>query len=100
MTIWRGTGYCSNIHKIKALLKDYTKEDFFLGSFLGCLFFGHWGRHHISEVHKIIQTKYECMDDILYDLRLLKPNEGGSLHRRIEFIDKQTSLDLTPFYSL
>ena len=95
LSIWKGTGYRSNIIKIKALLKDYTKENFFLGSFLGRLFCGHWNRHHISKVHKIIQTRYECIEDIMYDLKLLKPEKGGSLERRIRFIDMQTTINST-----
>jgi hypothetical protein len=92
MNIWQGVGHRSNISKIKALLQDYTKENFFLGSFLGRFFCAHWNRHHIEKVHKIIQTRYECVEDIIYDLKLLKPEHNGSLDKRIRFIDMQTSV--------
>lgn len=89
MGIWQGTSHSSNIYKIKALLKDYTKESFFLGSFLGRFFSGHWNRHHIDKVQHIIKRPYECTDDIIYDLKLLKPEKEGSLAKRIHFIDIQ-----------
>lgn len=98
INIWQGTGCRSNIQKTKALLRDYTKESFCLGSFLGRLFFGHWNRSHINKVHKIIQTQYENIEDMVYDLKLLKPKVGGSLDRRIRFIDMQTTQS-TAWYS-
>lgn len=88
-SIWHNTGSRSNITKVKALLKDYTKENFFFGSFLGRLFSGHWGRHHVDKVHELIYTTYECVDDLVFDLKQLKPQKGGSLDRRICFIDAQ-----------
>lgn len=91
MDIWQEGQGRSNLYKIKALLQDYTKETFFLGSFLGRIFCSHWNRHHIDKVRKIIQTRYECSEDILYDLKLLKPQQGGSLGTRIRFIEMQTT---------
>ena len=93
MSIWKKPHCYSNIMKIKALLKDYTKENFFLGSFLGRLFSGHWNRHHIDKIHEIIHTPYESVDDLIYDLKLLKPQKGGSLDQRIRFIDVQIEAD-------
>lgn len=87
--VWKTAGSYSSIRRVKALLADYTKENFFLGSFFGRLFFGHWGRHHVDKVHEIIHTPYESVDDLIYDLKILKPQLGGSLDRRICFIDAQ-----------
>ncbi|RUR11002.1 DUF5617 domain-containing protein [Legionella sp. km772] len=87
--IWKTPKAYSNILKIKALLTDYTKENFFLGSFFGRLFSCHLGRHHVAKVHEIIHTPYECVEDLIYDLKLLKPQKGGSLDRRLRFIEVQ-----------
>jgi hypothetical protein len=80
--------------KIKALLMDYTKEHFIFGSFVGRMVSGHWNRHHVDAVSKIIanistRNYYESIDDIIDDLKALKPNKGGSLWRRIQFIEKK-----------
>lgn len=87
--IWDSTPGHSNITKIKALLKDYTKEDSILGSFWGLIFTLHWGRHHVKSVHQIAQTQYTSVEAILSDLKALKPREGGSLDKRIKFIELQ-----------
>ena len=93
MSIWKKPESHSNIVKVKALLKDYTKENFFLGSFWGRLFSGHWCRHHVDKIHEIIHTPYECVDDLIYDLKILKPQKGGSLDKRIRFVDLQLDED-------
>ncbi|CZI99470.1 TPA: Dot/Icm T4SS effector WipB [Legionella pneumophila] len=87
--IWDSTPGHSNITKIKALLKDYTKEDNILGSFWGLIFTLHWGRHHVKSVHQIAQTQYTSVEAILSDLKALKPRDGGSLDKRIKFIESQ-----------
>lgn len=88
-SIWQQERSCSEILKIKALLRDYTKENSWLGSFLGRMFSGHWNRHHVDKVSRIIHTSYESVDHLLYDLKLIKPRVGGSLAARIRFIDAQ-----------
>jgi hypothetical protein len=87
--IWEQEHSRSEIAKIKALLRDYTKDSYWLGSFLGRVFSGHWNRHYIDKVRRIIQTTYESTDHLLYDLKLIKPSLGGSLDARIRFIDEQ-----------
>ncbi|HFD2276213.1 TPA: DUF5617 domain-containing protein, partial [Legionella pneumophila] len=87
--IWDSTKGGSNIARIKALLKDYTKEDSVFGSFWGLIFTLHWGRHHVKSVHQIAQTRYTSVEAILADLKALKPREGGSLDKRIKFIESQ-----------
>ncbi|MBN9225950.1 MULTISPECIES: DUF5617 domain-containing protein [Legionella] len=89
---WNKVGGDSNYRKIKALLIDYTKESCFFGSFIGRVISGHWHRNHVSAVSKIIanmsvKNYYESVDDIVADLRSLKPAQGGSLYRRIKFIE-------------
>ncbi len=38
-------------------------------------------------------TLHESVDDLIYDLKLLKPQKGGSLDQRIRFIDVQIEAD-------
>lgn len=90
--IWNKIGGDSNYRRIKALLIDYTKESCFFGSFIGRIIFGHWNRHHVEAVSKIIanisvKDYYESADEIVSDLKILKPEKGGSLYYRIKFIE-------------
>ncbi|KTC90706.1 DUF5617 domain-containing protein [Fluoribacter dumoffii] len=90
--IWNKISGGSNLRRIKALLLDYTKEKCFLGSFFGRVITGHWNRHHVSAVSQIIanmsiKNYYESTDDVVADLKLLKPEKGGSLDQRIKFIE-------------
>lgn len=92
--IWSKIKGDSNHRRIKALLIDYTKEDCFFGSFIGRMISGHWNRHHIRAVSKIIanislKNYYDSADDIVSDLKTLKPEKGGSLYQRIKFIRKK-----------
>ncbi|KTD40339.1 DUF5617 domain-containing protein [Legionella parisiensis] len=92
--IWNKTRGGSNHRRIEALLIDYTKENCLFGSFIGRMISGHWNRHHVSAVSKIIanisvKNYYDCADDILSDLKTLKPGKGGSLYQRIKFIEKK-----------
>ncbi|KTD08999.1 substrate of the Dot/Icm secretion system [Legionella gratiana] len=90
--LWGKNEGNSNIRRIKALLMDYTKENFLLGSSIGLIISGHWNRHHVSAVSKIItnmsvKNYYESSDDVVADLKALKPEKGGSLYQRIKFIE-------------
>ena len=68
--IWNKEHSKNAIVKIKALLKDYTKEESLISPFFGRLFFLHWNRHHVPAVQKIIYKRdYERAEDILFDLR-------------------------------
>lgn len=92
--IWNKIKGDSNHRRIKALLIDYTKENCLFGSFIGRMISGHWHRHHISAVSKIIahisvKNYYDSADDIVSDLKTLKPKKGGSLYQRIKFIEKK-----------
>lgn len=40
--LWSRVEENSNIRRIKALLLDYTKENFLLGSSIGLIISGHW----------------------------------------------------------
>lgn len=97
MAIWKQPENRSEITRIKAILRDYTKESSFMGSYLGRLFSGHWNRHHVEKVSQIIKEKYESADDLLFDLKQLNPRAGGSLDRRIHFIDNQIEARLSAF---
>ncbi|MGL5743058.1 MAG: DUF5617 domain-containing protein [Legionella sp.] len=102
--IWNTAEVGSNKRKIKALLMDYTKEDFLLGSFIGRVISGHWNRHHVDAVSKIIANisstnYYESADEIVDALNALKPEKGGSLHRRIQFIEQKLEAQLTFQYN-
>ncbi|CAM3039733.1 Dot/Icm secretion system substrate [Legionella steigerwaltii] len=90
--VWNKVSGESNYRRIKALLIDYTKESCFFGSFIGRVMSGHWNRHHVSAVSKIIANMsvndyYESTDEIILDLKILKPENGGSLSKRIKFIE-------------
>lgn len=90
--LWNKVEGNSNLQRIKVLLIDYTKESFFLGSSIGLIISGHWNRHHVSAVSKIIakmsiKNFYESADDVVADLKALKPEKGGSLFQRIRFIE-------------
>ncbi|MCE0724616.1 MULTISPECIES: DUF5617 domain-containing protein [Legionella] len=92
--IWNKIKGDSNHRRIKALLIDYTKENCLFGSFIGRMISGHWNRHHVRAVSKIIanmsvKNYYDSADDIVSDLKTLKPEKGGSLHQRIKFIEKK-----------
>lgn len=103
MNTWNRPSGESKIRKAKALLKDYTKENFFLGSFVGRVLTGHWNRHHVSGVSKIIthinENKYTEVEDVIAALRDLNPTPGGSLCRRIQFIEDQIDAQTTATFS-
>lgn len=88
-TLWANTNTSSLIHKVKALLSDYTKEQCIMGSFIGLLFSMHWNRHHISRISQLISMKHEHVDDLLFDLAQIKCKPSGSLDMRIHFINEQ-----------
>lgn len=77
--------------KAQKLLNDYTKGNSIISRF----FHGHWNRHHVPEVHRIVQrigtastNGIHTMDDLLIALKsitLVNPN--GSLSRRIAFLE-------------
>lgn len=68
---------------VKMLLSDYIKGD----SRLKRIFTFHWNRHHTSEINMILK-RARNLDDLLHDLgRMHLQNSGGSLARRIEFIE-------------
>lgn len=92
--IWNNTHGGSNTKRIKALLLDYTKENCVFGSFIGRLISGHWNRHHVQSVSKIIakisiKNYYDSAEDIVSELKTLKPEKGGSLYQRIKYIEKK-----------
>ncbi len=92
--IWNKINGDSNYRRIKALLIDYTKENCLFGSFIGRMISGHWNRHHASAVSKIIanmsvKNYYDSVDDIVSELKTLKPEKGGSLYHRIKFIERK-----------
>jgi hypothetical protein len=94
VSIWDNPRSGLDKRKIKALLMDYTKESSLFGAFVGRMISGHWNRHHVDAVSKIIanistRNYYESIDDIIDDLKALKPRRGGSLWRRIQFIEKK-----------
>lgn len=75
------------------LLKDYVKYDAFSPKCM--LFFtGHWNRHHLQEVNKLLDnlkaSNNNSIDTLLQDLESINlVNSQGSLARRIQFIKKQ-----------
>ncbi|MBI2786734.1 MAG: DUF5617 domain-containing protein [Legionella longbeachae] len=92
--IWAKVEGASNIRRIKSLLLDYSKDSFFLGSLAGRIISGHWKRNHTEAVNKILENMsirnyYESADEIVAELKTIKPRPGGSLFRRIEFIEKK-----------
>lgn len=87
--IWNQHNGNSDINRIKALLRDYTKEDSIFGSFWGRIFTGHWNRHHVTMVHDIIKARYSSVEDLIAELKALNPRKDGSLDRRISFIESQ-----------
>ncbi|KTD74287.1 DUF5617 domain-containing protein [Legionella tucsonensis] len=92
--IWNKIKGNSNQRRIKALLIDYTKENCLFGSFIGRMISRHWNRHNVRAVSKIIanisvKNYYDSADDIVSDLKTLKPEKGGSLYQRIKFIEKK-----------
>lgn len=103
MSTWNRPLGESKIRKAKALLKDYTKENFFLGSFAGRVLSGHWNRHHVRGVSRIItqinENKYTQIEDVIAALKDLNPTPGGSLCRRIQFIEDQIDTQTTATFS-
>ncbi|ARB93602.1 DUF5617 domain-containing protein [Legionella longbeachae] len=102
--LWSRVEENSNIRRIKALLLDYTKENFLLGSSIGLIISGHWNRHHVSAVSKIIanisvKNYYESADDVVADLKTLKPEIGGSLYQRIKFIEMKLEEHLKYYFN-
>lgn len=96
--IWDSSNGLSKITKAKDLLNDYTKESSWLGSFWGLFFAFHWNRHHVAEVQYLVERTYRSIDNLVHDLNQLHPRPGGSLDRRIAFINEQTDIDVPPGY--
>ena len=95
--LWQKTNSNSKLTKARALLADYTKQDSVFGPLLGRLFTGHWNRHHVSQVQKLLHTQYESADDLIYDLKQIEKKKGGSLDRRVEFIELQIQTSARQF---
>lgn len=98
--IWNQEKGNSEIREIKGLLRDYTKEGSILGSLFGRLVSGYWNRHHVNQLHQILQKKYESSDELISDLKKIKCNKGGSLDRRIQFIENKIASKLQDFAAL
>ncbi|QMT61075.1 DUF5617 domain-containing protein [Legionella sp. PC997] len=97
--IWDKSKGNSNHRRIKALLIDYTKENCLFGSFIGRMIAGYWNRHHVRAVSKIIANMavnnyYDSADDIVSDLKTLKPRKGGALYQLIKFIEMKLEAQL------
>ena len=97
--IWNKSRGDSNHRRIKALLIDYTQENCLFGSFIGRMISGYWNRHHVSAVSKIIANMsvnnyYDSADDIVSDLKTLKPKKGGALYQLIKFIEMKLEAQL------
>lgn len=77
----------------RALLNDYTKNDSAISRF----FHGHWNRHHVLEVARIVKMidRHEIANasDLLFSLNQIQlVNPHGSLARRINFIERKLGL--------
>lgn len=75
----------------RALLNDYTKSNSALSRF----FHGHWNRHHVQEISKIVSeidnNTLQNIDDLMKKLKSIKlANPIGSLAKRIRFIEEKT----------
>lgn len=97
--IWNKCRGDSNHRRIKALLEDYTQESCLFGSFIGRMISGYWNRHHVGAVSKIIANMsvnnyYDSADDIVSDLKTLKPKKGGALYQLIKFIEMKLEAQL------
>ncbi|KTD23589.1 Dot/Icm secretion system substrate [Legionella lansingensis] len=69
--------------KAYEILEDYTKCDSRLLRF----FTGHWNRHHIADVNKIMRAPPKNLETLLLELQKIKlVNSQGSLARRITYI--------------
>lgn len=97
--IWDEQTYASDLNKAKALLKDYTKESFLFGGFLGRFFMGHWNRHHVSAVSQLLQSVND-LNEMMAQLKALNPRKGGSLDRRISFIEDRIQADFSLTHTL
>ena len=79
---------------VKAVLSDYCKSNFFLGSAIGLFLTLHWGRHHITEVKNALEmlqadaVDEEVITTCLGELKRLDKNSNGSLNRRLEFLEE------------
>lgn len=74
----------------RALLDDYTKGNSALSRF----FHGHWNRHHVAEVHALVQKidnneikNVRELVNQLYQIPLV--NKQGSLARRMNYIERR-----------
>lgn len=78
------------------LLKDYTKDN----STVKRIFYGHWNRHHVVEVNKIVEqinaNQITDMEDLLGKLKSVLKNNTGSLHRRIAFLEMKYEENKAP----
>ncbi|KTC81614.1 DUF5617 domain-containing protein [Legionella brunensis] len=71
------------MEKAYFLLRDYTKSDSAWARF----FTGHWNRHHVPAVTKILNSFPETVDELLVELQKIQlVNTQGSLARRITYI--------------
>ncbi|MFC3909357.1 DUF5617 domain-containing protein [Legionella dresdenensis] len=80
----------SDLDKACALLKDYAKNNSSTLRFLS----GHWNRHYISDVNRVLRRvnnkEINTVDELLTVLLAVKPaNRAGSLSARIIFIMKE-----------
>jgi len=82
----------NTMQQARVILEDYTKGDSALRRFVS----GHWNRHHIGEVtrlvHYINQGLITSMEDLIYEIEQIKtPNTTGSLARRFSFLAHKES---------
>lgn len=87
------------LEKAKALLLDYTKNDYRIGRFL----YGHWNRYYVYEVQKIADrinsneiNSISTIKDLLAELKTIDlEKKDGSLTKRIGFIEAHCAPTIT-----
>lgn len=72
----------------RLLLDDYTKG----GNAVRRFFSGHWNRHHVGKVHKIVGKMTDenspiSLKEAIKELRLISKESTGSLAKRLHFIE-------------
>lgn len=92
--MWKKESSNTPLQQVMTLLRDYTKEDFFLGSWLGRVFHLHWNRHHVEAIQTIIKQNYTTLEEVYRDLKRINCAEQGSLGRRIQFIETEFAGDI------
>jgi len=80
----------SELQQARKILNDYTKGDSAFWRFI----YGHWERHHIEVVARLVRQIDDGlitnMEDLSYELGQIKLiNEVGSLARRFSFLTSQ-----------